>query len=263
MFGIEHTLEPLHLHWFPRGHVGLARLIARRAGVPTLPVDRAVNQILAALAADDQLPWGPRLELVDLPARAELQSPGVEVSHVHFPVSALVVMLRATSGSDEVPVALVGRDGVVGVAALLGAPPEESRAVVLHPGRAWRLAATALVGDGLQSARLIQPVLTHVMALTTQMAQTAVCEKIHSVEQRLCRWLLNAFDRVPGDALALDLGDLTEMLDVPVEALAGAAAQLVGSGALACGPGRLVLLNRSALQAQTCGCQVIVSSRGM
>lgn len=135
--------------------------------------------------------------------------------------------------------------------------------MVLHPGTAWRLAATALVGDYLQSAQLIQPVLIHVMALTTQMAQTAVCEKIHSVEQRLCRWLLNAFDRVPGDALALDLGDLTEMLDVPVEALAGAAAQLVGSGALACGPGRLVLLNRSALQAQTCGCQVIVSSRGM
>lgn len=228
-----------------------------------MPVDRAVNQILAALAADDQLPWGPSLELVDLPARAELQSPGVGVSHVHFPVSALVVMLRPTSGRDEVPVALVGHDGVVGVAALLGVPPEASRAVVLHPGTAWRLAATALVGDGLQSARLTYAVLTHVMALTTQMAQTALCEKIHSVEQRLCRWLLNAFDRVPGDALAVDLGELTKMLDLPVDALAGAAAQLVDSGALACEPGRLVLRNRSALQAQTCGCQVIVSSRGM
>lgn len=225
--------------------------------------DRAVNQILAAMATDDELPWGMQLELVDLPARAELQSPGVPVSHVHFPVSALVVLLRPTAGGDEVPVALVGHDGVVGVAAFFEAPPEASRAVVLHPGAAWRLAVSALVADGLQSARVIQAVLGHLQVLTSQMAQTALCEKTHSVEPRLCRWLLNAFDRIPDDALALDLGDLTEMLDVPVDALAGAAAQLVAKGALACEPGRLVLLNRAKLLAQTCGCQVMVSNRGM
>ncbi len=225
--------------------------------------DRAVNQILAALTADDELPWGLQLELVDLPVRAELQSPGIDVSHVYFPVSALVVLLRPTSAGKEVPVALVGRDGVVGVAAFLGAPPEASRAVVLHPGAALRLSVDALAADGFQSARVIQAVLGHLQALTNQMAQTALCEKMHTVEPRLCRWLLNAFDRVPGDALALDLGDLTEMLNVPVDALAGAAAQLVGRGALACEPGRLVLLDRSMLMAQTCGCQVIVSNRGM
>lgn len=228
-----------------------------------MPDERAFNQILTALAEDDHLPWGHCLELVDLPAWAELQSPGVEVSHVHFPVSALVALLCPTPAGDEVPLALIGCDGVVGVAAFFGAPPEASRAVVLHPGKAWRLAAGALAADGLPSARVIQAVLGHLQALTAQMAQTALCENNHSVEQRLCRWLLNAFDRVPDDALALDLGDLTEMLDVPVDALAGAAAQLVGLGALVCEPGRLVLLNRSALQAQACGCQVIVSSRGM
>lgn len=263
MFGVEHKVGPLHLHWVPRGQVGPACLNARRAGVPTLPDDRAVNQIIATLAVDDRLPWGSNLELVDLPARAELQSPGIEASHVHFPISALVVWLHPTSGGDEVPVALVGHDGVVGMSAFLGVPPEAGRAVVLHPGAAWRLAVKALTAEGLPSARVIQAVLGHLQDLTTQIAQTALCEKTHSVEQRLCRWLLNAFDRVPGDALALDLGDLTDMLDVPVDALACAAAQLVGSGTLACEPGRLVLLDRSGLQTRTCGCQVIVSSRGM
>lgn len=226
--------------------------------------DRSCNRILAALSHGGRLPWGAQLQRVELSAGQELHAPGVAASHVHFPATALVTLMQPVPGGGEVLVALVGHEGVLGAGALLGVPTESARAVVLHPGAAWRLPVSALTRDGPDAIHLTQVVLTQVQALTTQMSQTALCQRLHSVEQRLCRWLLIAFERVPGDSLAIDLGDLAPLLDLPVDALAGAAVQLVGLGALACEPGRLRLLDRTLLQARACGCHTVIqSSLGM
>lgn len=226
--------------------------------------DRSSNRILAALSDGAHLPWRAHLQWVDLPAQHELHASGSAASHVHFPTTALVALMQPTSGAGDVAVALVGNDGMLGVAAFMGAFSESGRAVVLHPGAAWRLPTSALTADGPDSAQVTQVVLGYLQALTTQMSQTALCQRLHSVEQRLCRWLLMAFDRVPDDSLAMDLDDLTALLGVPVDALAGATAQLVGMGVLACEPGRLRLLDRNALQARACECHTLTqSSRGM
>ncbi len=219
-----------------------------------MSADRPANRMLAALSEGDLMPWGDQLHPVELPVGHELHAPGVTLSHVHFPTTALIALMQPAQDADDVSVALVGNDGAVGVAALVGASVESSRAVVLHPGVVWRLPVTALTGDGHNTARVARVVLGYLQSLTAQMSQTALCQRVHTVEQRLCRWLLLAFDRVPGDALAMDLGDLTVQLKVPADALAGAAAQLVDSGALAFEPGRLSLLDRQLLKAQACDC---------
>lgn len=216
--------------------------------------DRSSNRMLAALSEGDGLPWSDQLQAVELPAGHELHASGAAPSHVHFPTTALVALMQPTHGSDEICVALVGNDGVLGVAALLGVLAESSRAVVLHPGAFWRLPVGALTVDGAEPLRTTQVVLGHLESLTAQMAQTALCQRTHTVEQRLGRWLLMAFNRLPCDALALDLGDLSVHLKVPAEALAGAAAQLVDMGAMAFEPGRMRLLDRQALTAHACDC---------
>jgi CRP-like cAMP-binding protein len=219
-----------------------------------LPADHRFNRVLASLAQGEQLPWADHLELVELAAGQELQSCDTSTPHVHFPTSALVVLIQTTASGAEAPVALVGNDGVVGVAALMGTLPEAGRAKVLHPGHAWRLPTSALSAEEPGPSQVLKATVGYLMALTSQFAQTAFCQQHHNVEQRLARWLLNALDRLPGNDVALDLGELAALLGVPAEALAGAAAQLVGAGALVCEPGRLVMPSRDLLHARSCGC---------
>lgn len=253
VFDIEHktlvapTLSHLRKHR-PR------TLDCPPAGVTTVSADRPSNRMLAALFEGGRPPWSEQLHPMELPAGHELVAPGVAPSHVYFPTTALIALMQPAPAADDVSVALVGDDGAVGVSAWLGAPVEPSRALVLHPGVVWRLPVSALTGDGHLSAHLARVVLGYLQSLTAQMSQTALCQRVHTVEQRLGRWLLLAFDRVPGDALAMNLGDLTVQLRVPADALAGAAAQLVDSGALQFEPGRLKLLDRQVLRAHACDC---------
>jgi len=204
----------------------------------------------------DPPPWANQLELVDLPARHELHSPSVEIAHVYFPTSALVGLKQMAARGAEVPVALVGNDGVVGVAAFMGTSPEGYRAEILHPGSAWRLSTHALSKDEPHAARVVKAAVGYLLALTSQISRAAFCQQHHNVEQRFSRWMLTALDRLPGNDVAMDLGDVAPWLGVSPDALAGAAAQLVSSGALLCEPGRLVVLNRLALEASSCGCHV-------
>lgn len=226
--------------------------------------DRPSNRMLADLSHGTPMPWHAQLQWVDLAVGQELHALGTTTACLHFPTTALVALTLPTPDRGEVSVALVGNDGCLGIGALLGHLPETARAVVVHPGGAWKLPAAALEVEGGDAEQVTRVVLGHLNALTQQMSQTALCQRFHSVEQRLCRWLLVAFDRVPGDALAVTLGDLSDRLDVPLDVLAGAVAQLSGAGALDCTPERLRLLDRPVLQARTCGClEPAQSSRGM
>lgn len=216
------------------------------------------------MSDDGQLPWSDHLQWVNLPAGHEVYAPGTATAHVYFPISTLVALMQPTPGGGDVSVALVGNDGMLGLAAFMGDFFESGRAVVLHPGAACALPTSALAAHGPDSLRVIQVVFGYLQALTDQMSQTALCQRTHSVEQRLSRWLLMAFSRVPDDVLAIDLGDLTVQLDVPIDVLSGAAARLVGLRVLAREPGRLRLLDRAALQALACDCHALAQSkRGM
>ncbi len=264
VFDIEHIDSSLRLHWRTPRNCRPRTLDRLRAGVPTLSEDHPSNRILASLSGGGQLPWSEHLQRVDLPAGHEVHVPGTATAHVYFPTTALVALMQPTPGRGDVSVALVGNDGMLGVAAFMGDFFESGRAVVLHPGAAWTLPTSALTTHGPDSVQVTQAVLGYLQALTDQMSQTALCQRTHSVEQRLCRWLLMAFNRMPDDALAMDLGDLTVQLDVPIDVLSGAAARLVGLGVLAREPGRLRLLDRAALQALACDCHALAQSkRGM
>jgi CRP-like cAMP-binding protein len=253
MFGIEHLHGSLLIHCEPLGHVGPAPKHAR-GREHTLPPDHPSNRLLAALTHSKRPLWTELLESVELPARLELHAQDAAATHIHFPVSALVMLIHVSTDGSETPVALVGNDGVVGVAAFMGSGAETNRAVVLHPGLAWRLPTSAVPTDGPGAASLIKAVVGHLLSLTSQISQTAFCQQRHNVEQRLARWLLTALDRLPGHEMTIDLGELAAVLGVSAEAMAGAAAQLVDVGALVCEPQRLVIPSRVELLARSCGC---------
>lgn len=219
-----------------------------------MPADRQFNQVLADLMRGEPPPWADQLELIELPARHKLHSPDATVVHVYFPTTALVGLKQKAARGTEAPVALVGNDGVVGVAAFMGTSPEGYQAEILHSGSAWRLQASALSKDGPHAARVVKAAVGYLLSLTSQISLTAFCQQHHSVEQRFSRWLLTALDRLPGNEVSMDLGDVAPWLGVSPDALAGAAAQLVSSGALVCDPGRLVVPSRPALAANSCGC---------
>jgi len=253
VFGIEHFHGPLPLHCQPPGHVGPApqHALGREH---TLPADLPSNRLLAALTQGDRPPWAEQLERVELPARHELHTQGAAATHIHFPISALVVLIHTSAAGRDAPVALVGNDGGVGVTALMGTGNETNRAVVLHPGLAWRLPTSAVPTDGPDAASVVKVVVGHLLSLTSQIAQTAYCQQHHNVEQRLARWLLTALDRLPGHEVAIDLGALAAVLGVSADAMAGAAVQLVDAGALVCEPQRLLMPSRAALLVRSCGC---------
>lgn len=224
-----------------------------------MPAEHPTNRVLAALSRADLLHWQSHLERVELGAQHTLQTPGAPIEFVHFPSGALVGLLHVGEGEEvEAPVALVGNDGVVGVAPFLGAGVERMRAVVLHPGGAWRLPAAALQTHPAEGSAALHVVLRYLQTLNVQMAQTALCRLHHTVPQRLCRWLQDAFDRVPGEALDIDVAALGAWLDADAGAVRQAAIQLAADGVIECQPGRTVLLDRAALAQRACSCHAVV-----
>lgn len=208
------------------------------------------------------MPWPEQLERVELLARQELHAQGAGASHVYFPTSALVVLIQTLAGGAEAPVALVGNDGLVGVAAFMGTGLETNRAVVLHPGWAWRLPASAVLTGGPNAVPLVRAAVGHLLSLTSQISQTAFCQQHHDIEQRLARWLLTALDRLPGHEVAIELPDLAPLLGVTTDALAPVARRLGAMGALVCEPGRVVVPDAELLRSRSCGCQAHAPGMG-
>jgi CRP-like cAMP-binding protein len=148
------------------------------------------NHLLAALPDADWLRWLPLLERVELPYGRILQAPDVALEHVYFPTTATVALLHLLEDGGSSAVALVGNEGVVGVAAFLGGRPAPRHAVVQGSGEAFRMAAQILSDEFNRSAAVMRLLLRYTQALITQMAQTAVCDRHHPLDQQLCRWLL-------------------------------------------------------------------------
>jgi len=197
------------------------------------------------------------LESVDLPLGKVLYESGGPQSHVYFPTTAIVSLLYVLESGASAEIAVVGNEGVVGVSIFMGGESTPSRAVVQSAGRAFRLSA-ATMKDEFKRAPVLHLLLRYTQALITQMAQTAVCNRHHSLDQQLCRWLLLSLDRLHGTELVMTQELIANMLGVRREGVTEAALKLQKLGLIRYSRGRIEVLDRIGIESRCCECYAVV-----
>lgn len=216
------------------------------------------NHLLAALPDDERQRWQRQLEPVDLPLGKVLHEPGVQISHAYLPTTAVVSLLHVLSNGATAETAMVGNEGIVGISLFMGGNSAASRAVVQIAGRGLRLRAAALQEAFGRSAVVMHLLLRYAQALITQKAQTAVCSRHHALEQRLCRLLLLALDRVHGSEFVLTQERIAGMLGVRREGVTAAALRLQQAGVIRYVRGHIAVLHRAGLERRACECYAVV-----
>jgi len=216
------------------------------------------NHLLDALPAEEWERLQPRLELTPMPLGHVLYEPGAELQYVYFPTTAIVSLLYVMEDGHSAEIAIVGNEGIVGVALLLGGETTPSRAIVQSAGRAYRLAGAYLKEEFYRAGPLQRLLLRYTQALITQMAQTAVCNRHHSIEQQLCRWLLLSLDRLASSELVMTQELIANMLGVRREGVTESAGKLQNLGLISYSRGRIRVLDRLALERHACECYAVV-----
>jgi CRP-like cAMP-binding protein len=222
------------------------------------PVELGANRLLAALPDAEQKRWMPYLELVEMPSGQVLVEPGAELAHAYFPVTSIVSLLYVMENGASAEIAVVGREGLVGIALFMGGGSTPSRAVVQTSGHGFRLHAPRLLKEFNRSGQVLRLLLRYTQALITQVAQTAACNRLHTLDQRLCRWLLLSLDRLPSNELAMTQALIAAMLGVRREGVTEAAGQLQRAGLISYRRGRMKVLDRRGLERRTCECYSVV-----
>lgn len=221
------------------------------------PCETGQNQLLAALPPDDMDRWEGRLDLVELSLNQILFAVGCTPEYVYFPTTAIVSLMSMTVDGATAEVALVGNDGVVGISSLLGADAAATDAVVQSPGRAYRVSARFVKAEIEQSCGVMKVVMRYAQAVLGQMAQTAVCNRYHSIDQQLCRRLLVGLDRLESDELDMTHELAANLLGVRREGVTLAAHRLQDAGLIRYRRGHIVVLDRERLEQKTCECYAI------
>jgi CRP-like cAMP-binding protein len=216
------------------------------------------NHLLAALPPQDLEPLAAHLELVPMPLGQMLYDPGSQMRHAYFPTTSIVSLHYVTESGASAETAGVGNEGVVGVSLFMGGNTTSSSAVVQTAGHAFRLDRTTLKQEFDRAGLLQRLLLRYTQALMTQMAQTAVCNRHHSVEQQLCRWLLLTLDRLPNRELVMTQELVASMLGVRRESVTDAAGHLQAAGYIHYRRGHIGVLNRAGLETQVCECYGVV-----
>jgi len=216
------------------------------------------NHLLAALPAADRERLFPRLELVPLLLGDVLYESGSRLSHVYLPTTSIVSLLYVMENGASAEIAVVGNEGVVGVSLFMGGETTPSRAVVQSAGHAFRLKGELLKDEFYRAGPMQRLLLRYTQALLTQMAQTAVCNRHHSVDQQLCRWLLLSLDRLPSNELTMTQELIANMLGVRREGVTEAAGNLQSAGLIEYHRGRITVLDRRGLEARSCECYAVV-----
>ena len=220
--------------------------------------DPRLNQLLAALPAAEWQRWESRLELVDLPLGTVLHEPDGQLEHVFFPTTAIISLLYVMQSGASAEIASVGREGLLGIALFMGGQSTPSRAVVMCAGQGFRLPAAVIQEEFERSPAVMHLLLRYTQALITQMAQTAVCNRHHALDQQLCRWLLLSMDRVSGDELAMTQELIANMLGVRREGVTEGAVKLQQAGLIRYSRGRITVRDRKGLEARACECYGVV-----
>ena len=216
------------------------------------------NHLLAALPPAIQQRLFPMLELVPLPLGKVLYESGDTMRYVYFPTDAIVSLLYVMESGASAEISVVGKDGIVGVSLFMGGESTSSRAVVQSAGSAYRLAGQKLKDEFNRHSELMQLLLRYTQSLITQMAQTAVCNRHHSIDQQLCRWLLLSLDRLPDNKLTMTQELIANMLGVRREGVTEAAGKLQKLGVIDYCRGHITVLDRSKLEALSCECYAVV-----
>ena len=216
------------------------------------------NHLVAALSPEVWRRWEPLLELTDLPLGRVLCESGCTMSYAYFPTTAIVSLLYVTEDGSSAEIAVVGNEGIVGVALLMGGESTPSRAVVQSAGSGYRMRADAIHKEFERSSDVRHLLLRYTQALITQMAQTAVCNRHHSLDQQLCRWLLASLDRLQSDELVMTQELIANMLGVRREGVTEAALKLQAAGLIRYARGRITVLDRAGLERRTCECYAVV-----
>ena len=183
---------------------------------------------------------------------------GNELRHVYFPTTSIVSLLYLLADGGSAEIAVVGNEGILGVALFMGGETMPNRAVVQSAGYAYRLKGQLLKQEFNRALTLQQLLLRYTQALLTQMSQTAVCNRHHSIDQQLCRWLLLSLDRLSGDELVMTQSLIANMLGVRREGVTEAAGKLQDAGLIHYSRGRITVLNRPGLEAAACECYEVV-----
>ena len=216
------------------------------------------NHLLAALPPQQWERWHQHLEHVDLQLGEVLYEPGATLTHVYFPTTAIVSLLYVMKNGESAEIAVVGSEGVVGVPLFMGGGSTSSRALVQSAGGAFRLSAKLMKMEFDRGGPVLHLLLRYTQALMTQMVQTAACNKHHSLDQQLCRWLLLSLDRLPGTQMQMTRKLIAHMLGVTVEKATEAAMKLKDLGLINYQRGLIQVLDRPALERRSCECYSVV-----
>ncbi len=216
------------------------------------------NHLLASLAGEEWQRWLPLLEYVDMPLGLVLYESGKTLSHVYFPTTAIVSLLYVMENGASAEIAVVGNEGLVGISLFMGGGSTPSRGVVQSAGQGFRLKSKDMQEEFDRGGVVLHLLLRYTQALITQMAQTAVCNRHHTLDQQLCRWLLLSLDRLEGDELIMTQELIANMLGVRREGVTEGATKLQNAGLIKYSRGRITVLDRPGLEKRSCECYDVV-----
>ena len=238
----------------------------KEAGGHTVPLRRVMhdsqnpvgNRLLGALADVDWQRWKLQLERVDLKLGQVLYEPGRDLRHAYFPTSAIVSLVNMLSSGATSEIALVGDEGIVGTSLFLGGASTISHGSVLIAGQGFRIGAQMLRDEFDRSDAVRQLLLRYTQALSTQIAQNAVCARHHSVDQQVCGWLLYSLDRLSGSEVVVTQEVVASMLGVRRESVTAVACRLQAAGLIHYARGHIAVLDRAGLGRRACECHAVV-----
>jgi CRP-like cAMP-binding protein len=216
------------------------------------------SSLLAVLPEGESKRFFPHLEHVSLPLGKALYESGDQLNHVYFPTTSIVSLLYELENGSSAEIAVVGHEGIVGIALFMGGDTMPNRAVVQSAGQAYRLPGAMLKQEFNRAGALQHLLLRYTLAMLTQMAQTAVCNRHHSVDQQLCRWLLLSLDRLPSNELTMTQELIANMLGVRREGVTEAAGKLQSAGLISYNRGHITVIDRAGLEKRVCECYDVV-----
>jgi CRP-like cAMP-binding protein len=216
------------------------------------------NHLLAALPESEWQRWQQFLEKVEMPLGQVLYEAGATLTHVYFPTTSIVSLLYVMENGASAEIAVVGNEGLVGISLFMGGESTPSRAVVQSAGHGLRLKAQLMKDEFDRAGPVLHLLLRYTQALITQMSQTAVCNRHHSLDQQLCRWLLLSLDRLRANELAMTQELIANMLGVRREGVTEAALKLQQAGLISYARGHITVLDRAGLEQRTCECYAVV-----
>jgi CRP-like cAMP-binding protein len=223
-----------------------------------ISAEQGENSLLAALPDPEWRRWEPLLQEVDMPLGEVLYEAGATLTHVYFPITSIVSLLYVMENGASAEIAVVGNEGLVGVSLFMGGESTPSRAVVQSAGHGFRLQAQLMKDEFDRAGPVLHLLLRYTQALITQMAQTAACNRHHTLDKQLCRWLLLSLDRLRVNELAMTQELIANMLGVRREGVTEAAQKLQEAGLISYTRGRITVLDRPGLEKRTCECYAVV-----